>query len=116
MRPEDYSQGEAFQAEKRTIFSTECLPLCAEGQLAKPGEEDPDIVSAGKGRCTLVLGSSLFDQALSFTMMRGGHLTHAVMGGIQVGLRRTLTTNQPPKVKITPNRLPSPPIITTSKA
>src|SRR4051794_22295727 len=32
--PEDYSQGEAFQTEKRTVFSTAFLPLCAEGQLA----------------------------------------------------------------------------------
>jgi phenylpropionate dioxygenase-like ring-hydroxylating dioxygenase large terminal subunit len=45
MKSEDYSQGEAFQLEKRTIFSTECLPLCAEGQLAGPG----DFVSATVG-------------------------------------------------------------------
>jgi phenylpropionate dioxygenase-like ring-hydroxylating dioxygenase large terminal subunit len=45
MKPEDYSQGEAFQAEKRTVFATECLPLCAEGQLAQPG----DFISASVG-------------------------------------------------------------------
>jgi nitrite reductase/ring-hydroxylating ferredoxin subunit len=45
MKSEDYSQGDAFQAEKRTVFSTETLPLCAEGQLAKPG----DFVSATVG-------------------------------------------------------------------
>ena len=45
MKAEDYSQGEAFQAEKRTIFATECLPLCAEGQLAKSG----DFVTATVG-------------------------------------------------------------------
>src|SRR5436190_12656145 len=38
MKSEDYSQGDAFQAEKRTVFSTEALPLCAEGQLARPGD------------------------------------------------------------------------------
>jgi nitrite reductase/ring-hydroxylating ferredoxin subunit len=38
MKSEDYCQGEAFQAEKRTVFSTETLPLCAEGQIAKPGD------------------------------------------------------------------------------
>jgi nitrite reductase/ring-hydroxylating ferredoxin subunit len=38
MKPPDYSQGDAFQAEKRTIFATEWLPLCAEGQVAKPGD------------------------------------------------------------------------------
>jgi phenylpropionate dioxygenase-like ring-hydroxylating dioxygenase large terminal subunit len=45
MKSEDYSQGDAFQAEKRTVFSTQSLPLCAEGQLAKPG----DFVSATVG-------------------------------------------------------------------
>ena len=45
MKSETYSQGDAFQAEKRTIFSSEWLPLCAEGQLAKPG----DFLSATVG-------------------------------------------------------------------
>lgn len=45
MKSEEYSQGETFQAEKRTIFSSECLPLCAEGQLAGPG----DFVAATVG-------------------------------------------------------------------
>src|SRR5262245_35057069 len=45
MKPEDYSQGDAFQAEKRTVFSTQTLPLCAEGQLVRPG----DFVSATVG-------------------------------------------------------------------
>lgn len=45
MKPEDYCQGDAFQAEKRTVFSTEWLPLCAVGQLARPG----DFVSATVG-------------------------------------------------------------------
>jgi 3-oxoacid CoA-transferase B subunit len=54
------------------------------GPRAKPGEEDPDLISAGKGYCTLQQGAALFDQSVSFTMMRGGHLTHAVMGAIEV--------------------------------
>ena len=54
------------------------------GPRAAPGQEDPDLISAGKGFCTLQRGASLFDQSLSFTMMRGGHLTHAVMGAIEV--------------------------------
>ena len=45
MIPEAYSQGDAFQAEKRTVFSSEWLPLCAEGQLAKTG----DFLSATVG-------------------------------------------------------------------
>ena len=45
MKPEDYVQGDAFQAEKRTLFSTVWLPLCAEGQIAQPG----DFLSATVG-------------------------------------------------------------------
>lgn len=38
MKAEDYAQGDAFQAEKRTIFSTRWLPVCAEGQIGRAGE------------------------------------------------------------------------------
>jgi nitrite reductase/ring-hydroxylating ferredoxin subunit len=38
MKAEDYSQGDAFQVEKRTIFSSEWLPLCAGLQIARPGD------------------------------------------------------------------------------
>ena len=38
MKLEDYAQGDAFQSEKRAIFSTEWLPACAEGQLSQPGD------------------------------------------------------------------------------
>lgn len=38
MTPEDYAQGDAFQAEKRTIFSTWWLPVCAESQIGRCGE------------------------------------------------------------------------------
>jgi nitrite reductase/ring-hydroxylating ferredoxin subunit len=45
MRTEHYSAGEAFQIEKRTVFSTGWLPLCAEGQIARTG----DFVAASVG-------------------------------------------------------------------
>src|SRR5476649_7253 len=38
MKSEDYAQGDAFQAEKRSIFSTEWLPACAEAQIPKAGD------------------------------------------------------------------------------
>ena len=49
-----------------------------------PREIDLDLLTAGKGFCTLALGASIFDQQVSFTMMRGGHLTHAILGAIEV--------------------------------
>ena len=54
------------------------------GPTPARGQEDLDFITAGKGYCTLVLGASLFDQTVSFTMMRGDHLSHAVMGAIEV--------------------------------
>ena len=45
MKSDDYAQGDAFQAEKRTIFSVEWLPLCAEAQVERPG----DFLSATVG-------------------------------------------------------------------
>ena len=49
-------------------------------------EIDLDLISAGKGFCTLALGAALFDQQISFVMMRGGHLTHAILGAIEVAV------------------------------
>ena len=54
------------------------------GPRAQRGKEDLDLISAGKGYCTLIDGAALFDQSVSFVMMRGGHLTHAVLGAIEV--------------------------------
>ncbi|MGD0023484.1 MAG: 3-oxoacid CoA-transferase subunit B [Xanthobacteraceae bacterium] len=54
------------------------------GPRALRGQEDLDLISAGKGYCTLISGACLFDQTISFMMMRGGHLTHAVLGAIEV--------------------------------
>lgn len=54
------------------------------GSLAKPGEEDPNLVNASKLPVTLVPGGSFFHHADSFSMLRGKHIDVAVMGGMQV--------------------------------
>ena len=54
------------------------------GPVPKGDDIDLDLISAGKGFCTLALGAAIFDQQISFAMMRGGHLTHAVLGAIEV--------------------------------
>ena len=54
------------------------------GPLAQPGEEDPDLVNAGKQFVTELPGAAYFDQSLSFSMIRGRHIDVSVLGAYQV--------------------------------
>ncbi|PRY99490.1 3-oxoadipate CoA-transferase beta subunit [Jezberella montanilacus] len=54
------------------------------GPAPAPGEEDYDLVNAGKQPVTILKGGSFFHHADSFNMMRGGHLDICVLGAFQV--------------------------------
>jgi 3-oxoadipate CoA-transferase beta subunit len=54
------------------------------GPAPAPGEEDYDLINAGKQPVTLLKGGSFFHHADSFAMMRGGHLDICVLGAFQV--------------------------------
>lgn len=54
------------------------------GPTPQQGQEDWDLINAGKMPITLKQGGSYFDSSLSFAMMRGGHLDVAVLGAFQV--------------------------------
>ena len=56
------------------------------GPAPAPGEEDPDLVNAGKQPVTLLTGGAFFHHADSFAMIRGGHVDICVLGAFQVSV------------------------------
>lgn len=54
------------------------------GPFPLEGEEDPDLINAGKQTITELESSSYFDSAASFGMIRGGHIDLSILGAMQV--------------------------------
>ena len=74
----------------REIFLHSENGLLGMGPPPAPGEEDEDLINAGKQPVTLLQGGAYFHHADSFAMMRGGHLDYCVLGAFQVSAKGDL--------------------------
>src|SRR5437899_3244974 len=61
------------------------------GPFPYAGDEDPDLINAGKQTISELPLTSYFDSAQSFAMIRGGHIDLAVLGGMEVSENRKST-------------------------
>ena len=68
---------------REVIYHTE-NGLLGMGKAPAPGEEDPELINAGKKHVTAIPGAAFFHHADSFAMIRGGHIDICVLGAMQV--------------------------------
>ncbi|MEN7530795.1 MULTISPECIES: 3-oxoacid CoA-transferase subunit B [unclassified Cupriavidus] len=81
--------GNHLPADREILLHSE-NGLLGMGSAPPPGEEDGDLINAGKQPVTIKAGGSYFHHADSFAMMRGGHLDFCVLGAFQVSQRGDL--------------------------
>lgn len=72
-----------LSAGSEVIFHSE-NGLLGMGPAPQPGEEDPELINAGKKPVTAIPGAAYFHHADSFAMIRGGHIDICVLGAMQV--------------------------------
>jgi 3-oxoadipate CoA-transferase, beta subunit len=75
--------------DREVILQTE-NGLLGMGPAPLPGEEDPELVNAGKKPVTAIPGAAFFHHADSFAMIRGGHIDICILGAMQVSERGDL--------------------------
>ena len=73
-----------YISEKNNITLQSENGMLGMGPFPKQGEEDPDLINAGKQTITSLADSSFFSSADSFSMIRGGHIDLSILGAMQV--------------------------------
>lgn len=68
---------------REVIYHTE-NGLLGMGPAPEAGQEDPELINAGKKQVTTIPGASFFHHADSFSMIRGGHIDICVLGAMQI--------------------------------
>ncbi|HJL24272.1 MAG TPA: 3-oxoacid CoA-transferase subunit B, partial [Polyangiaceae bacterium LLY-WYZ-15_(1-7)] len=74
-----------YLPEGREIWLQSENGILGMGPYPYEGEEDPQVINAGKQTVTIVDGGSCFDSATSFAMIRGGHVDLSILGAMQIG-------------------------------
>ncbi|MFQ5912827.1 MAG: CoA transferase subunit B [Nitrospinota bacterium] len=75
--------GNYIPPDKKVILHSENGVL-AMGPFPYRGEENPDLINAGKQTITILPGASFFDSSAAFGMIRGSHVDVTILGGLQV--------------------------------